>query len=29
LRRDELGRLLDDLKRQELDSEKRENERFE
>jgi hypothetical protein len=29
LRRDELRRLLDDLKRQELDSEKRENERFE
>jgi hypothetical protein len=29
LRRDELTRLLDDLKRQELDSEKRENERFE
>lgn len=29
LRRDELRRSLDDLKRQELDSEKRENERFE
>jgi hypothetical protein len=29
LRQDELRRLLDDLKRQELDSEKRENERFE
>ena len=29
LRRDELRRLLDDLKRQELESEKRENERFE
>lgn len=29
LRRAELRRLLDDLKRQELDSEKRENERFE
>jgi hypothetical protein len=29
LRRDEMRRLINNLKRQELDSEKRENERFE
>ena len=29
LRRDDMRRSIDDLKRQELDSEKRENERFE